>query len=478
MKFDTPPPYYPACDITMNFTNCEREQMHLTIYGVGAGTHLIVIFIACYILLRRRKTSTDGNSSLPGAGPNMVGGNRMIGQPMKSLCVCMVGFLATRLLHNTLCAFDVLPSAAIRTCTTVISCWLGYWGILLFTAGIIETVQQTTGRLPGQHAPRLHERLLVRIPSRRLTLSLLAAAGVIGTLAPAILGFMGGLRADHGDWDGHFMYVKAAWGFWGSIFVVLGAFYTYYAIVLTMTLRQLMPREQPFSSKNVPPSNNGHRRMYSIQTAYHPTDAQMETDVNFTLKQKKSNGDLYETTISLANVTDDSVKQEGTDYRKKSQAKFNALYAYAMKNLPGNELKSSQSTTALSATKDISEEARERNASITRLRGVLYHLIFFYFNCAFMSYVWAFGCEWLNAHYGIGTVIEVCFLLALWPSLTIVFFWRFWQMERARERSDERRSASGGTSINAMSSQQRTRDNQHQHQHNQTVSNATLLNEP
>ncbi|KAI9596809.1 hypothetical protein BDF19DRAFT_436882 [Syncephalis fuscata] len=461
MKFNKPPPYYPNCDITLNFTDCQYQTMHLSLYGVGAFVHVVVIAIACYILFRPR---TVNGSQLPSMGPTVVGGNRLIGQPMKALCVCMACFLATRLLHNTLCAFDLMPSLAVRTAGVAMSCWVGYWGMLLFTAGIIETVQQTTGRLPGQRPSRLHARLLVRIPSRRLTLSLLAATCIIGSIVPAVLGFMGGLRGEQGDWEGHFNYVRLAWGIWGSIFVILGTFYAYYAVVLTMTLRQLMPQNQPFNSRNMPGS--GHRRGYNIHTAYNPNQ-NGESDMNMVISQKKSNGDLYETTIGLTEINEDEEYTKAED--KKAGAKFGALYAYAMKSISKAETKSTQS---VAASVDVNEEIDERSASITRLRGVLYYLIFFYFNCAVMSYIWGFGGEWLNAHPGLGTVIEVCFLVVLWPSLAMVFFWRFWQMERARERSEERRTASGGVSADLHNSHHRTNE------HRPTLSTMTLTDEP
>ncbi|KAI8054045.1 hypothetical protein BDF22DRAFT_682718 [Syncephalis plumigaleata] len=370
MKFTlVPPPFAPHCDFTMNVTDCEDEFIHFVIFIISTIIHGALILMGIYIFTRYR----DGNG---GGGGMMSASNtccgRFIGQPMKTMSVLLVVFLTARVVYNTLCQFDVIESFPIRALLMPWSYVFGFWGILAFASGIIETVQMTINRMPHIHSCRTTRRLLALTPPRILAQCASVILGLAGFVAPGLYSYVGGLHAIKGDWEGYFAYIRLGWCIWGIICFILGALYCYYAIVLTVILRKLLPstvfknhlRNSPEMANNRPSKDSTPMHITSIE------------------------------------ATESAI---------------------------------------------IEAELSERSQGITRLRRTLLHLLYCYLVAAVTSFLWGIGLKDFVFMPMITRSFWVLDQIVIWPVAVGGVLWYRWQMERARERREQRRAASSNS---------------------------------
>ncbi|RKP23375.1 hypothetical protein SYNPS1DRAFT_24571, partial [Syncephalis pseudoplumigaleata] len=244
MKFPVPPPYAPYCDYNINISHCNDATTYFIIYAAGTLVHLCVFFWGVYIITRYAAMADSETSFAGSIGERM---RHFISQPLRPASIFSVLFLGCRIIHNTLCAYDFIPSLEARTLTSMMSMLPGFWATLLFAAGIVETVQLTIGRLPpgddDDDDPSHHRNIASHHRSTRvLALAALVVLGVVGTILPTALSLVAGMKGKARDWTGYLRYLRIAWCTLGTVFVALGILYGYYAVVLSRLLRQLAPK--------------------------------------------------------------------------------------------------------------------------------------------------------------------------------------------------------------------------------------------
>ncbi|KAI9598533.1 hypothetical protein BDF19DRAFT_420162 [Syncephalis fuscata] len=285
MKFAQPPPFAPNCDFSMNVTDCRDEKIHFYIYIIGAAIHCILIFVGFYIIARYRQSVGDGGGGMMSASHTCCG--RFVGQPLRTMTQYLTLFLIVRLTYNTMCTFDTIKSLSIRSLIMPWSYVPGFWGITVFAAGIIETVQMTLARLPHIHSRRITRRLVALTPPRILTQCIIIIISCVASVAPSLFSYVGGLHGSAGDWEGYFIYIRWGWCIWGIVFSVLCILYIYYVAVLTAILRKLMPQTTMRPVPKTPPPTErlskeiGSFHVTSSGTANDPTSSMiMEAEVN------------------------------------------------------------------------------------------------------------------------------------------------------------------------------------------------------
>ncbi|KAI9598540.1 hypothetical protein BDF19DRAFT_432811 [Syncephalis fuscata] len=412
MKFDHPPPYAPYCDYKINITDCRDGQSYLQIYLVGIFIHLLVFFWGAYIVIRYANLG-DNETRFEGSLGDRF--RQFVSQPLKPASIFSTIFVGCRVIHNTLCAFDLIPSLKMRTLSSLLSMIPGFWATLFFAAGIVETVQLTIGRLPDSNDVPNKEMFMRHAPTRVLALSSLAVLGIFGTTVPVVLSFLAGLKGEAGDWHGYFDYLKLSWCTLGMVFVALGILYAYYAVVLSKLLRQLAPKLlqsnqdcqkkdwgfSPSATTKIGNDNFDHTNNIKVPEGAHTKITQVHSIV----------------------IQND-----------KPCAKFAALYEFAFK-----EKKTVQSEVSLAESEALLAETKERSEAINRLQKALRHLIFHYCAGAIGSFLWGLGAKWLIVTPVVNKLSAIVFLAVIWPLAAGGVLWHRWQMERARIRRERRR---------------------------------------
>ncbi|KAI8054044.1 hypothetical protein BDF22DRAFT_682713 [Syncephalis plumigaleata] len=415
MKFEPSPPYAPFCDYNINITDCHDEKVYFFIYSIGAAIHFLILFWGVYIVIRYGKLGDNDMPFIGSLGDRM---RHFVSQPLRPASIFSALFIMCRLVHNTLCAFDLIPSLEGRTISNTLSMLPGFWATLFFAVGIVETVQLTVGRLPNNElssssssSSHSNELATRHHSTRVVALAALAVLGIVGTIVPTVFSVLAGLRGKIHDWIGYHFYLQISWCTLGSVFVALGVLYIYYAVILSRLLRRLTPKLLQSSQEPQP--------------LYDNFSASSTTRVD--------NGSQLD--VKPINVLGKSAHIVSTNKPKdKSGPKFATLYKFAFRD------KSSINSNASFALREAQEaETKERAGAIHRLQSALRHLIVYYCAGAIGSYLWGLGAHWLIVTPIVNKLSAVVFLVIIWPLAAGSVFWHRWQMERARIRREKRR---------------------------------------
>ncbi|RKP07279.1 hypothetical protein THASP1DRAFT_30897 [Thamnocephalis sphaerospora] len=249
MHLVVPPPHHPECDYTWNIHGCDRSELHLILHIVGIIAHLGVAGYGIYILHVFAAYATMSGARYD---PSRIGGRRrrpFFRRPLYISSALFTAFLIVRALLFLSTVLDAVDTLAIRALLITVSFWPGFWGVLLYTVPFLSTARRAFQSMsdvakayPDTFAP-------VWVPSRlgmRLGAGLIALAG---TVIPAVLARLSGQSGDRGDWDSFQMYHRASWGLWGSLLVLLGIAYGYYAFIIGSNLRLIAAHQKQIAKR-------------------------------------------------------------------------------------------------------------------------------------------------------------------------------------------------------------------------------------
>ncbi|KAI8054318.1 hypothetical protein BDF22DRAFT_678478 [Syncephalis plumigaleata] len=371
--------------------------------------------------------------------------SRMIRKPMKTTCIMWVLFLVARLVHNTLCMLDLIPLLSVRLLLMSLSICFGWYTIFVFAAGVIETVHLTIGRTFTQQKSHLHWMLQLRIPSSRGIIWFIIVLVSIATLGHLTLIFMAGGYGQAGDWSRYSRYSRYAWSIWAVCYMIVGAIYTYYALILT----QLLPTSfsSISSSSNTPDGWKSLRYHTTSESALVPI-----SDVHYTPKTFKDDGigrmefgyitnrDAIDAHLQHHNMFEDQWQFTPPSYHH---------HHHHSRSLSNDRITTSSRTqiTTKPSTIGLSVSSSElelgtKIKSIHRLRGMLFYLLFIYI-CSILSvFLWGFASDLLFVVPIFNRIFETIYIAVLYPLLACGMFFQQWRIECARKRH-ERLSSMG-----------------------------------
>ncbi|KAI8055774.1 hypothetical protein BDF22DRAFT_741061 [Syncephalis plumigaleata] len=386
MKFSTSPPYAPYCDFSVNLRHCINERQHDIIYLAGVFTHTLAIIIGCYTLFRFRNSVLLSNHT----STFISGRPRLVARPMLLLNILSTCCIVTRLLYNTLCAFDLIPRLAVRAPLFFVSVACGYLSALLFAVGIIEMVHLTTKQLPNYYTVRTFCSLELRILPGRLVAVFLATFVVCPIFATITLSIIAGMHGDVGDWDEYVLYRKSGWCIWGLSVLCIGMLYGYYAFILSGILRNII-------------LNTSGCHGVSANSLPSP---------------------LYE-------------QQEEEKDTKSSKLMFYLKLIYSSKSI--------RKTIVPSHSLSV-ESTQWHNSSRTDGVRSLFRTLLFLMACftlfAIVSFAWGISHEVIITTPVLGDIFECVIMVFLWPALSIIVVIHRWRTEMLRENLQEQEKQS------------------------------------
>ncbi|KAI9590959.1 hypothetical protein BDF19DRAFT_426871 [Syncephalis fuscata] len=225
MHFDIPPPFAPGCDWAVNLTDCENELWHHGLGYAAIAIHLAVTMLGGFVLWRRRyfwRRSHQHDT------PTNVS-HRYIARPVDGMVACFSAFLMTRTIYILICLLDVAPKLAIREPLSSLSFVCGYFGTLLFTAGVIETVSPVLANL---------QETRWQAPPYQMVLG---GLGVLATTVPPITSataWLAGQYGDRGEWSRYIFWNQITWFIWSFVMLLIAVVSACYFGALASLLRQ------------------------------------------------------------------------------------------------------------------------------------------------------------------------------------------------------------------------------------------------
>ncbi|KAI8054037.1 hypothetical protein BDF22DRAFT_682684 [Syncephalis plumigaleata] len=476
MKFNAPPPYGDACDFMVNMADCKESETYLIIYGVGAVIHLLCVFIGVNVIIRfRQKQNINMNQSHASTyleagqytsksrnqrtapAKRLLRSRRIIPRPIRVTTALALLFIITRLVHASICAFDISVSFSNRTVMLILSILPGLWALLIFAAGVVETVELTIDSMPARLACCVND-LRWSLPSRHFIILFLTVLGLGMTVASPLLAWYAGVHGSVGEWQSYFTFIRLSWCIWSSVFIVLGIMYSYYAGALTMMIRQLQAVEK--AEHGQMSKQMEERQKSRLGTSKSMDGATMTTP---RLSSATETGTITTYNNDTAVNSRSPSMQAGSespvlDNRKSAppKAKFSALYRYAFQDqasanafcdvdldgatIPEND----EDDTAYddhdnNDNDDDDDDVINEGKPIYTLmqqRRTMYYLIFSYFTCALIALVWGNDARWIIMNRIASKVFAAAFVAALWPLAVGAVLWKSWQTERLRERKE------------------------------------------
>ncbi|RKP22497.1 hypothetical protein SYNPS1DRAFT_25738 [Syncephalis pseudoplumigaleata] len=225
MLFDTPPPFEPACDWAVNLHHCESELWHQTVGYVSVVVHVLGAVFGVFILWHRRYFWRRHQQHDIAANA----ARRYLPRPVDGMVMCFSIFLLTRAAFLLICAMDAAPRLAIREPLASLSFVWGYFGTLIFTAGVIETVS------PVLASQRDHQ---WRVLPYQAVLAILCLLGVIVPPITSTTAWLAGRSADRGNWSHYLAWHEVTWIMWASVMLVIAIISACYFGALASLLRQ------------------------------------------------------------------------------------------------------------------------------------------------------------------------------------------------------------------------------------------------
>ncbi|RKP27411.1 hypothetical protein SYNPS1DRAFT_26938 [Syncephalis pseudoplumigaleata] len=475
MQFTSPPPFAPHCDYSVNFHDCQDERFHLIIFIVSVAFHLVAIAVGCYTTFWLNAASYPAADSLGASSRNNLHHQlhnqqqqqqqqqqpsgkphgaclaesgekfRLIRQPMKVSSIMWVAFLVARLVHNTVCMLELVPLLSVRLLLMSLSVCFGCCCIFIFAAGVIETVHLTMGQAFFQQKSYLHQVLQLRMPSPRAIIWSLVVLVLTTTLAHLVLIFMAGSYGQAGDWRRYRRYSHYAWAIWSVSYVAMGVLYTYYALILTIILKQLLPADACGEWKS-PSSLSLEQHL-----RHHPSENELlsAAAANAATAASKSPDTCPSDGIGrmeFAYMADH--KQYNHHHRHNSGHSWQSVSLYDRRHSirtatgPATIIKQlDRDATAADAYSARSEclapgelELNEKIKSIRRLRSMLFYLLFIYLFTIVSVFLWGFASNLLFTAPIFNRIAETLYVAVLVPVLALGIFYRQWQMDRSRRR--------------------------------------------
>ncbi|KAI9599093.1 hypothetical protein BDF19DRAFT_430055 [Syncephalis fuscata] len=404
MRFDTAPPFAPYCDYSVNFRDCEGEQTHFIIFIVGAVLHVMFIIIGCYTAFYARlslgvmgtqDSSRESRCNGDGGGNSDASmgddRSRMIRQPMKLSNIMWVVFLIVRLVHITLCMLEIVPLLSVRMTFMSLSLAFGYYAIFIFAAGVIETVHLTVGRTLYQQKSYFYQPIRLRVFSSRIVIWFLATLVAATTLGHLAFMYVAGKRGQEGDWDSYTHHVQYGWAVWSVSYVIVGVLYAYYAIILTMTLQQLIPQKLDYKTKAAHYEQSSHSHQPSSLSKL----TAITNKVRAFFRGNKTN-----------KMSSTHSKKHGGGFTNDDSDWYpDAMY---MHNNISNQISLKEPNTVEVTVAQI--ELNERIKSIKRLRSILYYLLFVYIAGIISVFLWGFGIKALLTMPIFNRIMEILYV--------------------------------------------------------------------
>ncbi|RKP05506.1 hypothetical protein THASP1DRAFT_32656 [Thamnocephalis sphaerospora] len=241
-------------------TDCNRESTHLVMVYVTVALNISIAAFSAYIIYMRQRHKWSA-ARLTGivASAVKIGRYRLLARPVDTMLMLFTLFLLLRPLHVLLCALDIYSTLAARELSVNMTYWVGYWALLVFSVGVMETVLPVLrGRVQRKGAYNIWVPAATAV---RFAILVLALAG------PAFVGsfgYMAGHYGDLGRWDKFSHYQRIAWLGWSVNMLLVCFIASYFSIALALLLRERTRRLRDGKSDPVPPPASYDSSDYQI----------------------------------------------------------------------------------------------------------------------------------------------------------------------------------------------------------------------
>ncbi|KAI8058354.1 hypothetical protein BDF22DRAFT_665233, partial [Syncephalis plumigaleata] len=225
MQFDIPPPFEPVCDWAVNLHHCENESWHISVGYISVVIHFLAASLGIFILWHRRyfwKRHQQHDIAANAA-------RRYMPRPVDGMVMCFSIFLMARGGFLLVCALDAAPLLAIREPLASLSFVWGYFGTLVFTAGVIETVSPV---LASQREHQWH------VPPYRVVLAILCTLALTVPPVTSTTAWLAGRSGDRGEWTRYMVWHRVTWFIWAGVMLIIAVISAGYFGALASLLRQ------------------------------------------------------------------------------------------------------------------------------------------------------------------------------------------------------------------------------------------------